>query len=300
MADNAGENVLDSARSMEVPGDFNEERAPKAGHFFLRTSLRFPSVFRHSSNVVMTAAVLTVAVVAWKLICLLHLVPAIALPSPTNVVDAFYRLSEKGYGGQMLLGDIAISLTRVVVGFIAAVVIGVPIGLLMARINIVFRVIDPFLQFIRPVPPLAYIPLLVVWFGIGELPKILLIFIGTVPVIIIGTMSGVKATPRLRISVAKTLGATEGQIFRYVIFPSALPEIFTAMRVGIGVAWTCLVAAEMIAASEGLGWLVQFAGQALQVSIVIAGIIVIGTLGYAMELIIRVFEHFVLPWRGHG
>lgn len=300
MEDNAYETVFEPGRSIQISGDLNEEHAPKSGQLFSRANRKFSALLRHTSNAVMTVGVLAAGVVIWQLICLLHLVPTIALPSPIDVVDAFFRLSEKGYGGQMLLADIAVSLVRIVVGFVAAVVIGVPIGLLMARITIVFRLIDPFLQFIRPVPPLAYIPLLVVWFGIGELPKILLIFIGTVPVIIIGTMSGVKATPKIRISVAKTLGASEGQIFRHVIFPSALPEIFTAMRVGIGVAWTCLVAAEMIAASAGLGWLVQFAGQALQVSIVIAGIIVIGTLGYTMELIIRVLEHFVLPWRGHG
>ena len=170
----------------------------------------------------------------------------------------------------------------------------------MARSKILFRVIDPFLQFIRPVPPLAYIPLLIVWFGIGELPKILLILLGTLPVIIIGTISGARGTPPLRLAVARMLGATESQIFRHVILPSALPEIFTASRVGIGVAWTCLVAAELIAADRGLGWLVQYAGEALQVSVVVAGIIMIGVLGYAMELIIRRVERKLVPWRGHG
>jgi ABC-type nitrate/sulfonate/bicarbonate transport system permease component len=126
-----------------------------------------------------------------------------------------------------------------------------------------------------------------------------LILVGTIPVIIIGTMSGVKSTPALRIAVARTLGATNAQIFRRIVLPSALPEIFTAMRVGIGVAWTCLVAAELIAASSGLGWLVQFAGQALQVGVVIVGIVIIGVIGYAMELAIRKAEQWIVPWRGH-
>ncbi|MGH8821261.1 MAG: ABC transporter permease, partial [Rhodoferax sp.] len=185
------------------------------------------------------------------------------------------------------------------IGFVGAIVIGVPIGLMMSRNKFIFDIIDPLLQFVRPVPPLAYIPLLVVWFGIGELPKIILILVGTIPVIIIGTMSGVKSTPPLRISVARTLGASNAQIFRRVVLPSAMPEIFTAMRVGIGVAWTCLVATELIAASSGLGWLVQFAGQALQVSIVIVGIVIIGLIGYGMELVIRKIESAVVPWRGN-
>lgn len=245
-----------------------------------------------------TVIVLLIALVVWEIVSILHLFPPVALPAPKAVWLAFDRLFTVGYGGHSVWLDIGSSALRVAIGFVGAVIIGVPVGLAMARVAFVFRVVDPFLQFVRPVPPLAYIPLLVVWFGIGELPKVLLILVGTIPVIIIGTISGVKATPPLRLAVARTLGATERQIFRYVVLPSALPEIFTSARVGIGVAWSCLVAAELIAADQGLGWLVQYAGQALQVSVVIAGIIIIGILGYAMELIIRVAETKAVPWRG--
>ena len=247
-----------------------------------------------------TALVLVCALVIWQLVALAGVFPAFALPSPVAVWNAFASIVRQGYGGQSLSWDIGISCFRILIGFVGAIVIGVPLGLLMSRNKLVFDIIDPLLQFVRPVPPLAYIPLLVVWFGIGELPKAILILVGTIPVIIIGTISGVKSTPALRISVARTLGASNAQIFRKVVLPSAMPEIFTAMRVGIGVAWTCLVAAELIAASSGLGWLVQFAGQALQVSIVIVGIVIIGLIGYAMELVIRKLESLVVPWRGHG
>lgn len=247
----------------------------------------------------LTAAVLAISVLLWQAVSMAGVFPAFALPSPVAVWRAFVDIVRDGYGGQSLVGDILISCFRIVIGFVGAVAIGVPVGLLMSRNKIVNDIIDPLLQFVRPVPPLAYIPLLVVWFGIGELPKAILILVGTIPVIIIGTMSGVKSTPPLRIAVARTLGATNAQIFRRIVLPSALPEIFTAMRVGIGVAWTCLVAAELIAASSGLGWLVQFAGQALQVSVVIVGIVIIGVIGYAMELVIRKVENWVVPWRGH-
>lgn len=248
----------------------------------------------------LTTAVLVIAVAIWQAVSMAGIFPAFALPSPVAVWQAFVEIVRNGYGGQALISDILISCFRILIGFVGAIAIGVPIGLLMSRSKIVFDIVDPFLQFIRPVPPLAYIPLLVVWFGIGELPKAILILVGTIPVIIIGTMSGVKSTPALRISVARTLGASNAQIFRKVILPSALPEIFTAMRVGIGVAWTCLVAAELIAASSGLGWLVQFAGQALQVGVVIVGIVIIGLIGYAMELVIRRIENVVVPWREHN
>ena len=248
----------------------------------------------------LTTAVLVVSIAIWQAVSMAGIFPAFALPSPVAVWQAFVEIVHNGYGGQALLSDIFISCFRIVIGFVGAIAIGVPVGLLMSRNKIVFDIIDPLLQFVRPVPPLAYIPLLVVWFGIGELPKAILILVGTIPVIIIGTMSGVKSTPALRISVARTLGASNAQIFRRVVLPSALPEIFTAMRVGIGVAWTCLVAAELIAASSGLGWLVQFAGQALQVGIVIVGIVIIGLIGYAMELVIRKIENLAVPWRGHN
>ncbi|MGG1943796.1 ABC transporter permease [Trinickia sp. NRRL B-1857] len=247
----------------------------------------------------LTAAVIAICVVIWQAVSMAGFFPPFALPSPVEVWQAFVQIVRNGYGGQSLLDDILISCFRIVIGFVGAVLIGVPIGLLMSRNKIVFDIIDPLLQFVRPVPPLAYIPLLVVWFGIGELPKAILILVGTIPVIIIGTMSGVKSTPPLRIAVARTLGATNAQIFRRIVLPSAMPEIFTAMRVGIGVAWTCLVAAELIAASSGLGWLVQFAGQALQVAVVILGIVIIGVIGYAMELVIRKLENWIVPWRGH-
>jgi ABC-type nitrate/sulfonate/bicarbonate transport system permease component len=247
----------------------------------------------------LTGAVLVISVLIWQAVSMAGVFPAFALPSPVAVWQAFVDIFRNGYGGQSLVGDILISCFRILIGFVGAIAIGVPVGLLMSRNRIIFDLIDPLLQFIRPVPPLAYIPLLVVWFGIGELPKAILILVGTIPVIIIGTMSGVKSTPPLRIAVARTLGATNAQIFRKIVLPSAMPEIFTSMRVGIGVAWTCLVAAELIAASSGLGWLVQFAGQALQVAVVIVGIVIIGVIGYAMELVIRKLENWIVPWRGH-
>jgi NitT/TauT family transport system permease protein/taurine transport system permease protein len=262
-------------------------------------SIKLRSAGANLKSYGLTAAVLAIAIALWQAVSMAGVFPSFALPSPVAVWQSFVEIVRNGYGGQSLLGDIFISCFRIVIGFVGAVAIGVPVGLLMSRNKLVFDIIDPLLQFVRPVPPLAYIPLLVVWFGIGELPKAILILVGTIPVIIIGTMSGVKSTPALRISVARTLGATNAQIFRRIVLPSALPEIFTAMRVGIGVAWTCLVAAELIAASSGLGWLVQFAGQALQVGVVIVGIVIIGVIGYAMELAIRKAEQWIVPWRGH-
>ena len=170
----------------------------------------------------------------------------------------------------------------------------------MAQNDFIFHIIDPFIEFLRPVPPLAYIPLLVVWLGIGEVPKVTLIFLGTAPIMVISTIAGVRNTPIQRIRVAQCLGANRFQQFVYTIFPSSLPEIFTGMRIGIAGAWGCLVAAEMLAADVGLGWLVQYAGEQIQVGYIFVGIIIIGILGYAMELAIRLLERNIVPWKGHA
>lgn len=245
------------------------------------------------------AVVIAAGVGVWELLTLFSVFPAVALPSPAAVYHAYVSTTTAGYLGKTLQQDILYSVYRVVVGFVGAVIAGVLIGLLMARIRLVHQIIDPYLQFGRPVPPLAYIPLFVVWFGIGELPKILLILVGTLPIIIINTVAGVRNIPGERFEVAECLGANPRQVFFRVVLPSALPEIFTGMKVGIGIAWTCLVAAELIASNVGLGWLVEQAANQLQIAIVIGGIIVIGILGYGMELCIRVAEAIFVPWRGH-
>jgi ABC-type nitrate/sulfonate/bicarbonate transport system permease component len=171
------------------------------------------------------------------------------------------------------------------------------IGIVMSENRVIFAIVDPFLQFLRPIPPLAYVPLFVVWFGIGELPKVLLILVSVVPVLILNTANGVRNTPGYRVEVARNLGATRPQILRRVVLPSALPDIFAGMKVAIGVAWSTLVAAELIAASQGLGWLIEQAGTQLQTSYVVTGIIVIGIVGYTMDISIRLLERLIVPWR---
>ena len=253
---------------------------------------------RHNRQVSLVV-VLAGALGVWEVISALQVFPSVALPAPADVWHSFVRTATVGYLNETLAQDVLYSVLRVTIGFAGAVVLGVPIGLLMAELDPVHRIIDPFLQLGRPVPPLAYIPLFVVWFGLGELPKVLLILVGTIPIIIINTIGGVRNVPHERINVARCLGARRRQIFVHVILRSILPDIFTGMRIGIGIAWSTLVAAELIAASVGLGWLVEQAATQLQTGIVIGTIIVIGVLGYMMELGIRIAERIVIPWRGH-
>ncbi len=260
--------------------------------------MRFQDRKMYRAYVPWTVAAVVISL--WWFVTAMQWVSATALPSPQAVMRDFISVTVVGYAGVPLLESLVYSVGRVLVGFVMAILIGVPIGFLVASNEWIFLSIDPLLQFLRPIPPLAYIPVLVVWFGIGEVSKVLLIFFCSIPIIIISTMSGVKMVQETRMRVAQCLGASKRQIFRYVVLPSALPEIFTGMRVGIGISWTCLVAAEMIAASKGLGWMIEAAGSELQMGVVFVGIVVIGFLGYGMELMIRSAEHRLIPWKGKG
>ena len=186
-----------------------------------------------------------------------HVLPSFALPSPVEVFQSFVSTSTVGYFGTTLQQDLLMILARVATAFVRGVLISVVVGIAMSQSRVFFAIVDPFLQFLRPILPLAYFPLFVVWFGIGELPKVLLILVSVVPVIILNTVHGVRSIPEYRIEVARNLGATRLQVLRRVIVPSSLPDIFADMKVAIGVAGSTLVAAELIAASQGLAWLIQ-------------------------------------------
>lgn len=242
--------------------------------------------------------VAVIIVALWWGVSALHLFTPLALPSPQHVARDVYLIATTGYNGHSLLDNVGSSVVRIAVGFVAAVIVGVPIGFWMASSEVVFNALDPILQFLRPIPPLAYIPVMVIWFGSGQMSKFVLIFFCTIPIIIISAMSGVKNVQETRMRVAQVFGASKQQLFRYVVLPSALPEIFTGMRVGIGVAWTCLVAAEMIAAQSGLGAMILTAGNELRTGVVFVGIILIGIIGYLMELLIRTVETRAVPWKG--
>jgi NitT/TauT family transport system permease protein/taurine transport system permease protein len=225
-------------------------------------------------------------------------VPSVALPAPNQVYEAFKDAMLQGYQGKLLVQHMAISLLRIGVGFISAAVVGMLLGFAMRLHRYIYHSVDPLIQFLRPIPPLIYIPLLQVWFGIGEMPKDVLIFLCALPFITIGTYVGVNSANDQMIRMSQSLGASRFQIYRYVIFPAALPEIITSLRMGLGMAWTCLVAAEMIAATSGLGWMALMAGQQLQTETIFVSLICIALLGYAMDVSLRTLQQMLTPWKG--
>ena len=220
------------------------------------------------------------------------------LPSPFTVGAKALKIAHEGFANNTLWEHIWISALRVFGALALACVTAIPIGLAMGMNRIMRGVFDPPIEFYRPVPPLAYLPLMIIWFGIGELSKVLLIFLAIFAPVAIGTRSGVKSAAIEQIHAAYSLGANRWQVLSQVILPAAAPEIITAIRIGMGVGWTTLVAAEMVAATKGIGFMVLTASQFLQTDVVIFGIIIIAAIAYAFDMGMRWIEHKLVPWKG--
>jgi taurine transport system permease protein len=248
---------------------------------------------------VSVAAVLVV-LAAWHAAAGLQLVDPLFLPGPIEVLTTAEQLVNEGYRQVSLWMHILVSVGRALFAFLIAVITGIPIGLLMGRSPIFNATLDPFVQFLRPLPKLALIPLVIVWFGIGEVSKFVLIYLSTFLTIVVSAASAVMSVPEGRIRAAQSLGVTQQQLFRHVILPSALPELFTGVRVGIGIGWTTLIAAEMIAASSGLGWMVINASSYLRTDVVMLGILLLGTIGYLLDLAIVTTQRLTIHWMGKG
>ncbi|MCC2596438.1 ABC transporter permease subunit [Pusillimonas sp. MFBS29] len=242
-----------------------------------------------------TAATL---IALWFLVTSLGLIKPIFLPSPFAVYDKFIEAVTYGVANSTLYQHTAASLGRVMGAFLLALVTAVPIGVLMGVNRLARGVFDPIIEFYRPLPPLAYLPLVIIWFGIGEFPKVFLIFLAIFAPMAIAARAGVKSVSIEQIHAAYAMGASSRQIITHVILKAALPEIFTGMRIGIGVGWTTLVAAEMVASSRGLGFMVLNAAQYLASDVVIMGILVIGFFALIFDLLLRHLEKMLIPWKG--
>ena len=234
----------------------------------------------------------------WWLCTTMGWVKPLFLPSPQAVLKKFFDVWNNGFTNTSFLEHVSVSAVRVFGAFLLACLIGIPLGIAMGMSPFIRGIFDPPLEFYRPIPPLAYLPLMIIWFGIGETSKVLLIFLSVLAPVALGARSGVKSAAIEQIHAAYSFGASRWQVMQQVILPSALPEILTAMRIGIGFGWTTLVAAEMVAATKGLGYMVLTASQFLQTSTVIMGIIVIAIIAYAFDLLMRFVERKLVPWKG--
>jgi len=220
------------------------------------------------------------------------------LPSPVKVGQAFVRLANQGYQGHSLLHHFLISLMRFGVAFVICVAIGVPIGLWMGMSSGVQAVLDPPIEITRPIPKLALLPLFIIWFGIGELSKTIVIVSALFPLISISAMQAVRSVSIRKIQAAQSLGASRATIFRRVLLPASLPGIFTGLRVSVGIGVTMLVGAEMVATSDGIAWMALTAADFVLTDVVLVGVLIMAVLGYTLDRIFRLLETRVVHWSG--
>jgi len=225
---------------------------------------------------------------------------ALYLPPPELVWTRFVNVFQNGYLGVGLFENVFWSLIRVVIGFTLGCLFGIPLGFAMGLNSWLRGWFEPIVEFMRPVPPLALIPLIIIWFGIGEQGKISLLFLAALWIMTIAARAGVSGVNIAKVHAAYSLGASKRQILSKVILPNSLPEIFTGARVAMGVCWGTVVAAELVAAEKGAGKMIIAASKFQLTDIVIIGIIIIGIIGYGIDVLMRIAENRLVPWKGKG
>lgn len=238
-------------------------------------------------------------VLLWALVTEAGWVKPLFLPSPIAVMEQFVDLWVEGFAGVSLADHLSASLTRVFGAFFFAVLTAIPVGILIGCNVWVRGIFDPLIEFYRPLPPLAYLPLVIIWLGIDETSKITLIYLAMFAPIALSARAGVSSAKSEQIQAAYSMGASKSQVLYHVIIKSAMPEILTGLRIGIGFGWTTLVASEMVAAEAGIGYMVLNAAEFLLTDVVIAGIVIIGIIAYSFDLFMRYLEQKLVPWKGY-
>ncbi len=244
------------------------------------------------------AAILLVFLIWYLVTDVFKLVRPIVLPSPRTVLDETIHLFRDGYTGKSMWIHIESSLMRTMTGLILGILLGIPLGLLVGYSWVASAIFSPFLGALRPIPPIAFIPLAVLYFGIGEFSKILLIFMAAFWYVTLNTAAGVKSVPNDLVRAGINLGLNRSQLFARVMLPSSLPFIMTGIKTATAVSWAIVVAAELVAAQQGLGYMVMDAATFFRVTDVYIGIALIGMIGLFLEILTSVAENRLLHWRG--
>lgn len=244
-------------------------------------------------RVLWTLAPWAVLLLLWYAIAYSGLVNPALVPTPQAVAQRAWELLSQG----RLPRDIWMSTQRVFIGVACGITLAVPVGFMLGWYPGVRRFIDPLINFFRALPPIALIPLVIVYFGIGEPAKVIILLYASFFAGVIVMYEGIAQISPIYVRVSRTLGATDGEIFRKVVVPLAVPHTLTALRVALGVAWATLVASELIAAQQGLGALIQNASSFFQLDIIYVGIISIGFIALAMDLLLRAATRRLVAWQ---
>jgi NitT/TauT family transport system permease protein/sulfonate transport system permease protein len=228
----------------------------------------------------------------WQLLASIGWINPVLLPSPLQLAAAAYELTVDG----ILWTHTLASLNRVLTGFALAAVTGITLGVALGWSDVLADLVRPLVESVRPIPPIAWTPIAILWFGVGDAPSYFLVFIGAVFPVFINTFSAVRNIDRVQINAALCLGAKPGLLIRDILIPASLPVIFPGLRIALGVGWMCVVAAELIAAQSGLGYMIQQNRVLLQTQNVVTGMITIGIVGFAMSALMEFAEKRLLPW----
>jgi len=239
-------------------------------------------------------------VVIWQVLSFSGVIPGNRLPSPVNIILGFMELLTQGLPpGYTLAGHCAASLKRVLSGVAIAIVTALPLGIAMGYWTRARNYLTPFVEMIRPIPPLAWVPIAILWFGIGDRSSSFIIFLGSFFPVLLNTIGGVLSINRRLIESSIILGAKKKALFAKVLLPGAMPSIITGVRIALGIGWMTLVAAEFtgVKSGYGLGYMIMTARDIQRPDQIIAGMAVIGVIGYAMDFGIRKMENKILRWR---
>lgn len=279
-----------------IPGEFDSAPAPAASGGSSWWSWR-----RWRSPAIHVAVVLVLLAI-WQIVYVLRIWPEVFVPSPRAVWQAAVTASTThdgtvGYSGVYLYQHLWASMRRILIASAFAIVVGVPLGLLLGTSKWSRTILEPGVTFVRALPPLAYFSLLVIWFGIDEAPKVILLMLAALPPIVLATSDAVRSVSQDRLLALQTLGASRFQVIRHGVFPSVLPEVMTGIRVAVLFAFTTMVAAETINGLPGIGGLVRDAQRFNQTDIVMMGIILIGICGILLDLIVQLVDRALVPWR---
>ncbi|MEL6161460.1 MAG: ABC transporter permease [Cyanobacteria bacterium J06623_5] len=243
-------------------------------------------------------AIPALILILWEVTTRQGWIDELFLPSISGIVTEFFAILRKGYAGTPLLAHVLASLRRVFTAFGVGTVIGLLLGLLMGYYKYIRAAFYIVTEILRPIPPLAFITLFILWFGIGEVSKVLIILYAGALIVMLNTIEGVRACPKEKILAARTLGANDLAIFLYVILPAALPNIFTGMRVALSVDFGILVAAELLAGDLGMGYIIQDASTFFNVEALFVGILMIAFFGVVSDCLLRFISHRVVHWQG--
>jgi taurine transport system permease protein len=257
-----------------------------------------PSRRRGRGTAIISAATLASLLGLWLLTTRYGLASPLFLPSPAEVAAQFVAVAKEGYANGTLIDHVFASLGRIGVALAFGIGLGVPIGLIMGLNRWAKGILGVPIDIYWGLPPLAYLPLLIIWLGIGEASKILLLSLSAFAPICYAAQAGVRSVPQERINAARSLGATTVQVFTSIVLPSALPEILTGLRIAIGATLSTLVAAELIAAQSGVGYMIMSAANFLATDVVFVGLIIIAIFAFVFTAGMRWLEHRLVPWKG--